>query len=258
VWGPPVTIASSPFDYLDKPWLAVDPATGGVYVAWVRFFSAGGQQLEFSRSLDHGTTWSPPVALTDPAISEAMSPRLQVGPAGELYVAYYAFDDRDGREYLRVRSSADHGLSFLPESNIGGRPFLNNFYSGPAGFNRERMVAQLSIDVDRSAGPRRGMLDAVWPEGLDIDADTLGGGGTMIESEGNDGSATADPFTPGQVLQGSLSSTADQDWWVFSGTAGQTFEAYLVPDGSPCDGFLRLFAGGGASANVNTCSPQRN
>jgi hypothetical protein len=46
------------FDLLDKPWIAVDPVGGIVYLAWVRFWAAG-TSIEFSRSLDHGTTWSP-------------------------------------------------------------------------------------------------------------------------------------------------------------------------------------------------------
>lgn len=104
-WGPPVTIATSASDYLDKPWLAVDPASGTVYVAYVRFYS-GGQRLEFARSTDHGLTWSTPAVLTDVS-TFPMSPRLQVGPAGELYVAYYAYSSLDGLEYLRVRRSLD-------------------------------------------------------------------------------------------------------------------------------------------------------
>ena len=248
VWDPPVAIATSPTDYLDKPWLGVDPATGAVYVAYIRFFS-GGQQLEFSRSLDHGASWSVPVVLTNPSVSAPMSPRFQVGPSGELYLAYYLYDYNDGREYLRVRRSLDQGASFGAESSIGGRPFANNYFSGPAGYNRERVVALVSIDVDRSIGPRRGALYAVWQEGVDYAGDDLGSGGNQAEVEPNNNSASATSFTLGQALQGSLSSTADQDWWSFSGTAGQTVEFYLTPNASSCDGFLRMFAGGGATTN---------
>lgn len=111
------------------------------------------------------------------------------------------------------------------------------------------MVALVSIDVDRSAGAHAGRLHAAWQEGLNIDADVLGAGGTTGEAEPDDNSAAATSFAVGATLSGSLASTTDQDWWSFSGAAGQTFVAYLVPNGSACNGFLRLFAGGGATAN---------
>lgn len=249
VFGAPVVIATSPTDYLDKPWLAVDPASGIVFIAYVRFFGAGGQRIEFSRSLDHGATWSVPVAMTVTATSYPMAPRLQVGPSGELYLAYYANDRGDGEDYLRVRQSTDQGVSFGPEHNIGGRPYWNNYFSGPAGYNRERVVALVSIDVDRSSSPRRGTLYAAWHEGLNVNADALGSAGIVAETEPNETSAQATPFTPGQRLNGALASTADQDWWSFSGTAGQTVILNLVANGSSCNGYLRMFAGGGATAN---------
>ena len=44
-----------------------------------------------------------------------------------------------------------------------------------------------------------------------------------------------------------MATTADQDWFSFTGTAGQTAIIYLTPGSG--DGFLRVFAGGGAAAN---------
>ncbi len=54
-------------------------------------------------------------------------------------------------------------------------------------------------------------------------------------------------MTIGQSVTGTMASTADQDWFSFTGTAGQTAIIYLTPGTG--DGFLRLFAGGGAVAN---------
>ncbi len=247
-WDPPVAIATHATDYLDKPWLGVDPTTGNVYCAYVRFLSAGGQRIEWSRSVDHGAHWSAPITITA-STTYPMAPRIQVGPTGQVYLAYYSYDASTGNEYERIRKSTDGGLSFGPETNIGGRPFLNNYYSGPAGYNRERMVALVSFDVDRSTAPSRGKLYAVWQEGLDVNNDVLGGTGSANEIEANESSAAATPFTLGQALLGGLSSTADQDWWSFAGTAGQTVIFYLVPNGSSCNGFLRLHAGGGSASN---------
>ncbi len=248
-WDPPVTIATSSADYLDKPWIAVDPADGTVYLTFVRFYGTGGQDIEFSKSINHGVTWSPPVSLTSSGLIATMSPRPVVGPSGELYVAYYTYDYSDGQEYLRIQRSLDHGVSFGPESNIGDRPYFNNYYSGPAGYNRERVVALVSLAVDRSSGPTRGRLHAVWHEMRNVYADALGTDGNIGELEPNETQATATPLTLGQAAFSNLSSTADQDWYSFSGVAGQTVILELVRNGSLCDGYLRMFAGGGAVAN---------
>src|SRR5262249_37240439 len=64
-WDLPVVVASSDLDLLDKPWITVDPVSGFVYCAWVRFASSG-QWIEFSRSQDHGAHWTPLQQLTSP------------------------------------------------------------------------------------------------------------------------------------------------------------------------------------------------
>src|SRR5262249_55382008 len=71
----------------------------------------------------------------------------------------------------------------------------------------------------------------------------------VSEVEPNDLGSPPVPFTPGATLRGRLTSAADQDWWSFTGVAGQTIVAQLTPDTTASDGFLRLFAGGSAVAN---------
>ena len=247
-WSLPVIVASSTVDDLDKEWIAVDPVNGNVYVAYVRFMAAG-QRLEFSRSTNHGSTWSAPILLTDPSTSGAMSPRIAIGPGGIVYVAYYAAQLPLYDDYERIRASTNGGLSFGPEYNIGGRSFFNNYFSGPAGYNRERMVAHVSLAVDRTSGPDRGRLYAVWQEMPNIYEDVLGTTGTTNEVESNGSSATATSFTLGRTVQGSLADVNDQDWFSFIGVAGQTVILYMQPNASPCNGFLRMYAGGGGTAN---------
>ena len=248
VWDPPQVIGVAGVDLLDKPWLAVDAMDGTVYVAYVRFF-AGGQHIEFARSLDHGTSWTTPVVLTSSATTSVMSPRLVVGPDHELYLVYYSSHHSDNLEYLELRSSANHGQTWGPPRIVANRSYANNFYSGPPGYNRERVVALVSADVDRSPGPNRGRLHVVWHEMEDVYADQIGNLETVPEAEANGNGAMATAFTPGQKLVGSLGSTSDQDWWSFTGTAGQTFICQLTPAASPCNGFLRMFAGGDQPAN---------
>jgi hypothetical protein len=248
LWDLPKVIATSVTDFLDKPWLAVDPIDGTAYVAFVRFFATG-QRIEFARSLDHGTTWSTPVILTDALTRSVMSPRLIVGPDHELYLVYYSNHHSDDREYLELRTSANHGQTWGPPRIVAGRSYANNFYSGPPGYNRERAVALVSADVDRTAGPSRGRLHVVWHEMEDVYNDVIGGVGQVVEIEPTETSASPTTFMPGAELTGSLSSVTDQDWWSFVGTAGQTFLAQLIPDASPCNGFLRMFAGVGLTSN---------
>ncbi|MFN2545601.1 MAG: hypothetical protein ABR600_13680 [Actinomycetota bacterium] len=77
----------------DKELLAVDnsggPNDGTVYLAWTDF--AAGQArgvITFSRSTDHGATWSDPIRLshTDTLYNQGAYP--VVGPNGELYVTW--------------------------------------------------------------------------------------------------------------------------------------------------------------------------
>src|SRR5262249_49911915 len=153
--------------------------------------------------------------MTDAATSAPMSPRLVVGPDHELYLLYYSRRTSDGLEFLVLRSSANHGLNWGPERTVAGRSYANNFFSGPAGFNRERVVALASAAVDGTAGLTRGRLHVVWHEMQDVYADPLGQAGVVPEAEPNDVSASATPFTLGAELDGSLASASDQDWWSF-------------------------------------------
>src|SRR5262249_32531378 len=126
-WDPPTVPSSSATDFLDKEWVAADPVGGNVYLTYTRFLGSGGQQIEFSRSTDHGVSWSAPVPLTTAGVSATQGSRPIVGPSGEVYVIYYAFDYGLGNDYYRVRKSVDGGLNWGPESDAGGQPIFGNF-----------------------------------------------------------------------------------------------------------------------------------
>jgi len=249
-FNPPVVAASSVSDFLDKEWIAADPVNGNVYLSWTRFLGAGGNRIEFSRSTNNGATWSAPLVLTNSALESVQGSRPAVGPSGEIYVVYYVYDFGSNNNYIRIRKSTDQGLTFGPEVTVGAGapPIFSNFGSGPPGFNRQGAVGFPGIAVDRSASANNGRVYVTWEESVDYYNDPLGYGAGVAESEPNGFADPPDPFTLGDALLGTLSSTADQDWFSFSGTAGQTVIFFLVPNPN-ADGYLRMFCGGRNTAN---------
>ena len=252
VWNMPVMVATTATDFLDKEWIGADKVGGNVYCTWTHFLAAGGNFIEFSRSIDNGTTWSPPLALTNPAVESVQGSRVVVGPSGEVQVIYFVFDRASSNNYMRARRSTDGGLTWGPEVTLPTGPsgIISGYGSGPAGFNRAGGIGFPSLTIDRTGGSNNGRVYATWEETVNFYFDPLGTLGPVSEVEGNDTPATANAITIGQTVNGVMSSTADQDWFSFTGTQGQTVILYMTP-GSPTagDAFLRLFAGGGATAN---------
>jgi hypothetical protein len=88
----------------DKEWIGVDmtnsPYSGNVYVTWTEFDSYGSSsssdssRIRFSRSTDHGITWSPAVTISDVSGDCIDSDNTDegavpcVGPNGEIYVSW--------------------------------------------------------------------------------------------------------------------------------------------------------------------------
>jgi hypothetical protein len=247
-FGTPVIVASSATDYLDKEWLTVDPATGIVYVAWTRF-GGGGSQIEFTRSTTGGVSWDPIQVLTETAIERVQAARIVVGRDHEVQVVYLVFDRATSNNYMRARRSTTLGVTFDPEVTLPTGPsgILSNYGAGPPGFNRARGMGFPSLAIDRSDGPNRGRVYVTWEETVNVYSDILGALGTIAETENNGSSAAANPVAIGQTVEGSLSSATDEDWYTFSGSAGQTVIVYLTPGTG--DGNLRLFAGGGVIQN---------
>ena len=249
VWGMPVMPASTIPDFLDKEWIAADKVGGNVYLTYTRFLAAGGNRIDFQRSIDNGATWSVPLSLTSPVIESVQGSRVAVGPGGEVQVIYFVYDKASGNNYMRARRSTDGGLSFGPEITLPTGPsgIISGYGSGPAGFNRAGGIGFPSLAIDNTGGANNGRVYATWEETVNFYYDPLGAGGAIAEVEANGGPGTANPVIIGQSVSGTMSSTADQDWFSFAGTAGQTVIIYLTPGTG--DGFLRVFSGGGAAAN---------
>jgi len=248
-WNMPVIVASSVADFLDKPWIAADKVGGNVYCTYTRFLAAGGNQIDFSRSINNGATWSAPTALTSPLVESVQGSRVAVGPSGEIQVIYFVYDQASSNNYMRARRSTNGGITWGPEITLPTGPsgIISNYGSGPAGFNRAGGIGFPSLAIDGTGGANNGRVYATWEETVNFYYDPLGTLGAVNEVENNGTSGTANPIVIGQTATGTMSSTADQDWFSFNGAAGQTVILYLVPGTG--DGFLRLYAGGGGTPN---------
>ena len=104
----------------DKPMLEVD-RTGGandgnVYVCWSRFVSNGQNKIFFSRSTDHGVTFSAPVSISGNHSVQGCD--IAVESDGDVFVTWRALDDNAAitSPGIAFARSSDGGASF---GNVG-------------------------------------------------------------------------------------------------------------------------------------------
>jgi hypothetical protein len=125
--------------FQDKINLAVDQTTGAtggnVYVAWARYSGkAANNVILFSRSTDHGQTFSRPVRIS-PGLAQEQFADTAVGPDGAVYVTYrtYAAHGRTG-DAVWVVKSTDGGQTFGPPGLVATfTPFTSADYTGGTG-----------------------------------------------------------------------------------------------------------------------------
>ena len=222
-WSTPALVRSGNTSSVlfDKPWLVADSLSGRLYLSYTVFnFSA--DTIVFQRSSAGGTTWDNPQRLSDDGEAGfVQGSRPAVGPAGEVYVAWYSIERASPyADHMRIRKSADQGANF--NAAVTAASIYSNFGSGAPGFNRGTGITYPSIAVDRSTGTYRGRIYMAWNESVDFYDEDLGTAGSVSESEANDWTGIADAFTPGKIVRGALSSNEDFDFFSFNGTAGQT------------------------------------
>ena len=243
-----VRVATSSSVFLDKQWLAVDSLSGNLYVSNTTFTTAG-NQIDAYRSTDGGRTWSPSVMLSSAADAGLVQgSRVAVGPNGEVHAVWSALetDPAIDTDHFRYRRSTDFGASFGPELTCAN--FVSNFGTGAPGFNRNRGITFPGIAVDRTRGPRRGRVYLSWNESYDWLDDAfpaVGAGISKSEVESNGTTATATPATLGQVLRGTLATTAgvrDQDYFAIPLAAGQHVIVYADSFTATRAFTLRMFA----------------
>ena len=237
--------------FLDKEWIVADTVSGNLYLTSTTF--AASNEIDFYRSTNGGRTWSAPAMISNSADNGfVQGSRPVLGPNGELYAVWEALGQGTSTDNFRFRASLNGGLTWGTE--VTPPPFFDNFGTGAPGFNRERGIAFPSVAVDRSTGAHRGRIYLGWSEALDFQDNstipTPGPSTDKAEVEPNSAPGTATPFTVGQVLEGSLTTTAntsDLDYYSTTLTAGQTIFAICDSMSTNSAGWtMRLFAPDGS------------
>jgi hypothetical protein len=131
--------------YAGFPTLAATHA-GDVYVAWLdeRDKAEGSSSVYFSRSTDHGVTFSRNVRIATSACV-CCRPQIYVGPSGEIYLAWRQVFAGDVRDMV------------LAHSNDGGKTF-----SQPVRVAVDNWVLHACPDVGPTIGVSDGRLYVAW------------------------------------------------------------------------------------------------
>jgi hypothetical protein len=149
----------------DKEWAAADPNTGDLFVTWTQYDNGSNpgpndsSRIYFSRSADHGQTFSNAVRLNEFAGDclwlDITDPHPFVGIHGEIFVT---FMDSSG---IRLNKSLDTGSTWLPSQPLiaAGGEFRYNQVPGIT-----RIRAMPFSACDRSGSPYRGNLYVSWAD----------------------------------------------------------------------------------------------
>ena len=135
-----VLLATNTFgqgQFNDKTDLVADPATGNVYAAWSDFHGSGCNNIFFSRSTDHGATFSHPMRISE-GICGNQGPSIAVGPNGRVSVAW---EGTTGGSFAKAPGSVtgaalvtsnDFGQTFNSPARLAVTytPFVSGQFSG--------------------------------------------------------------------------------------------------------------------------------
>ena len=109
------------------PDIAVDPASGALYVVWTdgRFSGFTHDDIALSKSTDGGLTWSPVVKINaTPAGAAAFTPSVRVAADGTVAVTYYDFRNNTAAPGLPT----DY---WIVHSHDGGGTWAEEHIAGP-------------------------------------------------------------------------------------------------------------------------------
>jgi hypothetical protein len=156
--------------FQDKINLTVDqtagPSSGNVYVAWSQYngFAATNAVL-FSRSTDHGLTYSRPVRVTPVSLGTASFADLAVGPDGAVYLTFltYASSSNPNTD-VWLSKSTDGGASFCSPAHVASIVLFDSSefsgngatdcgdgpYACPSGLTFSRFTSAPAVAADAS------------------------------------------------------------------------------------------------------------
>lgn len=165
-WTPTFFNLGGPGQFNDKPMITVDtspasPNLNTVYVAWDTTVIGRGAPsssgIQFSKSTDHGQTFSTPITVSD----TAGGPRFGIGadpfagPDGRVYVAWHDISNK-----ILVSGSVDGGTTFGPIHTVA--PTTIPFDAAIPPQQKRGALVYPACGADRSSGPFRGRLYCSW------------------------------------------------------------------------------------------------
>ena len=155
--------------FQDKINLTVDqtsgPGSGNVYVAWSQYpgFAGRNNAVLFSRSTDHGVTFSRPEKVTPVEVGTASFTDLAVGPDGAVYLTFITYPSSSRPTWdIWLSKSTDQGQSFGAVQHVDTiTAFDSNQFSGngnvdcgdgpfacPTGFTYSRFFSSSAVAAD--------------------------------------------------------------------------------------------------------------
>jgi hypothetical protein len=90
---------------------------GFVYFSWSRFTGNGGVGVYFSRSTDHGVTFSSPMKVSA-SIHDVQFPDISVTNNGHVFITFRQFASGKDQDAVMVVKSTDCGKTFSPPTMI--------------------------------------------------------------------------------------------------------------------------------------------
>jgi hypothetical protein len=106
----------------DKTAIAADRTNnaatrGNVYFAWSRFTGQGGSNIYFSRSTDHGVTFSNPKLLTTNE-NDVQDPDIAIRGDGTVAVTWISTPKQGGQDQVNYAVSRNGGATLSPAQNL--------------------------------------------------------------------------------------------------------------------------------------------
>lgn len=134
-FGPNKKIAGTPWSPSVAPYrvsaitgMSVGP-DGSIHVIWTNFSNSTDWDIYYSRSIDGGETFSPPLRVnSDDSGKGQFMPWIDVDGAGIVHTVWY--DNRTGRLEIYYANSTDGGLTFNSNVRVSDTSFVGENFIG--------------------------------------------------------------------------------------------------------------------------------